>query len=257
MTILHILLASALVVQGSPTKGKHLVFSCDFTRQKEISLKDWKFDDGPVYNGEQEKYASGPGENAFLTKDGLIIQALKNGDRITSTRLQSVKAWRYGYFEAEAKVPPGNGTWPAFWMLNDRLRNPGTQEKVGWPKAGEIDIMENVGYDPKNFHFSLHCENYNWTKPKQRTKVVSVDNPFDFHKFGLDWEPDSITFYMDGKEAYRVEKDDASFDSWPFRDPFYIILNLAIGGFWGGAKGIDPTIFPSKYIVRYVKVYQR
>ncbi|MDR3688721.1 MAG: glycoside hydrolase family 16 protein [Fimbriimonas sp.] len=255
MIFLHSILAAALLTQSSPMAGRHLVFDSDFTKAKTISSKDWKFDDGPVYNNEAEKYASGPGDNAFLTKKGLVIQALNKGGKYTSTRLQSVKAWKYGYFEAEVQVPPGNGTWPAFWMLNDRLRNPGGQP-VGWPKCGEIDIMENVGFDIKNFHFSLHCEDFNWTKPKQRTKVVASDNPLEFHKFGLDWRPASIAFYMDGKNVYEVKRDVDTFNAWPFRDPFYIILNLAIGGWWGGAKGIDPKIFPSKYIVKYVKVYQ-
>lgn len=256
MILFQTLLASALLIQCSGTAGRHLVFSSDFTKEKRISLKDWKFDDGPVYNDELEKYASAPGENAYLTKEGLVIQALKDGTKITSARLESVKAWKYGYFEAEAKVPVGNGAWPAFWMLNERLRNPGSQPAVGWPKAGEIDIMENVGSDPPNFHFSLHCEDYNWMKSKQRTKVVAAADPQAFHKFGLDWRADSITFYMDGKEAYRVTKDSDTFNSWPFRDPFYIILNLAIGGNWGGSKGVDPKIFPSRYVVKYVKVWQ-
>jgi len=256
MITLTALTAIVALFQPSPTAGRHLVFVNDFTKTKGISLSDWKFDDGPVYNDEKEKYASGPGENAFFTRDGLVIQALNKDNKITSTRLQSVKSWRYGYFEAVAKVPTGNGTWPAFWMLNERLRNQGDQPKVDWPGCGEIDIMENVGYDPKNFHFSLHCADYNWMKPKQRTKVVGVTDPTKFHKFGLDWRPDSIVFYLDGKEAYTVKKDVDTFDAWPFRDPFYIILNLAIGGNWGGSKGIDPKIFPSQYIIKYVKVWQ-
>jgi beta-glucanase (GH16 family) len=256
MIILQTVTAIALLTQGSPIAGRHLVFSSDFTKHQQISPNDWKFNDGPVYNNELEKYASGPGENAFFTREGLVIQALKKGSKITSTRLESLKSWRYGYFEAEAKVPTGNGTWPAFWMLNERLRNAGDQPKVGWPKCGEIDIMENVGYDPKNFHFSLHSDEYNWMKKKQRTKVVAAADPLAFHEFGLDWRPDSITFYLDGKEAYKVVRDEDTFENWPFRDPFYIILNLAIGGSWGGSKGVDPNIFPSQYIVKYVKVYQ-
>lgn len=256
MIILQTLLAVSLLYQASPTQGRHLVFNSDFTKSKKISATDWKFDDGPVYNDEKEKYVSGPGENAFLTKEGLVIKATKQGNQILSTRLQSKEAWRYGYFEAEVKVPKGNGNWPAFWMLNDRLRNPGSQEKVGWPKCGEIDIMENVGYDPANFHYSLHSEDFNWMKAKQRTKVAAAKNPNGFHKFGLDWKADSIGFYQDGKEVYRVKRETDTFNSWPFRDPFYIILNLAIGGNWGGSKGIDPKIFPSEYVVKYVKVYQ-
>jgi len=254
--ILQTLLTTLLLAQTSPTTGRKLVYLCDFQKTQTISATDWKFNDGPVYNNEQEKYASGLGKNAFFTKDGLVIQALKDGGKVTSTRLESVKTWTYGYFEFEAKIPTGNGTWPAIWMLNERLRNPGTLEKVGWPRCGEIDIMENVGFDPKNFHYSLHSDDFNWMKKQQRTKVVSSDNPLAFHTYGLDWKPDSITFYMDGVEGYRVQREDTSFGAWPFRDPFYIILNLAIGGSWGGQKGVDDSIFPSQFIVKYVKVYQ-
>jgi len=256
MITLQTIIAAVLLSQGSPTAGRHLVFSCDFRKVKEISTKDWKFNDGPVYNNELEKYASGPGQNASLTKDGLVITALKEGSKITSTRLESIKSWKYGYFEFEAKVPIGNGTWPAVWMLNERLRNPGTQERVGWPKCGEIDIMENVGFDPKNFHYSLHSGKYNWMGKLQRTKVASVEDPQAYHKFALDWRPDSIVFYQDGQDVYRVTKDEDTFDAWPFRDPFYLILNLAIGGTWGGQKGVDPKIFPSQFVIRYVKIYQ-
>ncbi len=254
MMILPMLLTPIFLSQTSPIAGRHLVFVNDFTKMKKISLKDWKFDDGPVYNNELEKYVSGPGENAYVTKEGLVIKATNNGGKVMSTRLTSNKSWKYGYFEAEAKVPLGKGTWPAFWMLNERLRNPGNQEKVGWPKCGEIDIMENVGMEPKVYHFSLHCEDYNWMKPKQRTKVVSVEDPVKFHKYGLDWRANEIVFYLDGKEAYRVKKDEDTFNAWPFRGPYYIILNLAIGGNMGGK--VDPSIFPAKFIVKSVKVYQ-
>lgn len=256
MIILQTLLAAALLSQSTPTSGKHLVYGIDFRKTQKISLTDWKFNDGPVYNDEKEKYASGMGPNAFFTKEGLVIQALKDGKNITSTRLESLKTWKYGYFEFEAKVPIGKGTWPAIWMLNDRLRNPGSQGALGWPKCGEIDIMENVGYDPKVFHFSLHSDKYNWMKKEQRTKVASVQDTNTFHKFGLDWSADSITFYLDGKPEYTVRKDEDTFEAWPFRDSFYLILNLAIGGNWGGSQGIDDSIFPSRFVIRYVKVYQ-
>jgi beta-glucanase (GH16 family) len=139
-------------------------------------------------------------------------------------------------------------------MLNECLRRPG--DKTGWPKCGEIDIMENVGFDPPNFHFSLHSQAFNWMQKQQRTEVTPVADPKAFHKFGLDWRPASITFYLDGKAVYTVKKTEDTVASWPFRDPFYLILNLAIGGSWGGQKGVDPAIFPSDFEIRDVKVYQ-
>ena len=212
MVLISALFSLLLVGQGSPTSGRHVVYSCDFCKVHELSPTEWKFNDGPVYNDEKEKYASGLGKNAFFTKDGLVIQALKEGNQYTSTRLESLKTWKYGYFEAEALCPLGKGTWPAIWMLNDGIRNAGPQGLLPWPKCGEIDIMENVGYDPKGYHFSLHSDKYNWMRKEQRTKVAQVANPKVFHKFGLDWREDSITFYLDGKAQYSVKKDDNSFE---------------------------------------------
>jgi AbrB family looped-hinge helix DNA binding protein len=106
-------------------------------------------------------------------------------------------------------------------MLNDRLRHPGKLPGVGWPEAGEIDIMENVGYDPPGFHFSLHSKNYNWQRKEQRTNVIRVPDPLAFHRFGLDWRRDSIKFYYDGKAVYTVKRADPSFAAWPYTDPYY------------------------------------
>ncbi len=248
--------ASLRTHQDSPTAGRRLVYSVDFRKTHELSDADWKFNDGPVYNKEQETYTSKAAGNAYFKDGCLVLEARKEGSKITSARLESVKSWKYGYFEVEAKVPDGKGTWPAIWMLNDRLRNPGPQGRVDWPKCGEIDIMENVGFDPPNFHFSLHSDKYNWMKPAQRTKVVASPDPLKFHKFGLDWRPDSITFTLDGKGVYRVENAEDTYSAWPFREPFYMILNLAIGGTWGGQKGVDPAIFPSRFYIRNVKIYQ-
>jgi beta-glucanase (GH16 family) len=241
----------------SPTSGRHLVFSEDFRRARTINLKTWKFDDGPVYNDEQEKYTSPAAGNAFLKNGCLVLEARKekNG-QITSARLQSVKAWKFCYVEVEAKVPTGRGTWPAIWMLNDRLRHPLAKDHVDWPKCGEIDIMENVGFDAPKFHFSLHSQNFNFMRKEQRTSIITVPNPTAFHKFGMDWRPESITFTYDGKSVYNVERGDPGIDSWPYVDPYYLILNLAIGGTWGGAKGIDDKIFPCQLLVRSVRVYQ-
>lgn len=249
------LIAAALTAHSSPVNGRKLVFDCEFARSKHISLKDWKFDDGPVYNNEKERYVSAEGPNAHITKAGLEIVATKVGGKIMSARLLSTHAWKYGYFEFTAKVPSGRGTWPALWLLNDCLRHKGP-ENVGWPRCGEIDVMENVGFDPTNFHFSLHSQDFNFMQKNQRTRVVPCSNPFEWHTFGLDWRAESIQFYLDGKKAYRVDRTKDTPDDWPFRSPFYLILNLAIGGDWGGAKGIDDAIFPAKFTVRNVKIYQ-
>jgi beta-glucanase (GH16 family) len=234
--------------------GRKLVYEENFAREKQIDPKMWHFDDGPSYNAEIEKYTSAGGGNAYLTRDGLVIEARKNDGKVTSARLTSNQSWKYGYFEFVAKVPTGRGTWPALWMLGDSLRHPNSP---GWPACGEIDIMENVGYDPDNFHYSLHCKKYNFMVGNERTKVVPApDAPASFHTFGLDWRDGSITFYQDHKAVYHVDRTENTVDAWPWDAPFYMILNLAIGGNWGGAKGVDDAIFPSKFIVKSVKIYQ-
>ena len=180
--------------QADPKAGRHLVLSEDYAHMRQVDTKVWKFDDGPVYNNEKEKYTNEAGHNAWIENKQLVIEARKDGTTITSARLESFKSWSHPYVEVVAKVPQGRGTWPAVWMLNDRLRNKGTKGAVGWPQCGEVDIMENVGYDPPGFHFSLHCGKYNWMKPQQRTKVLQVPDPQKFHKFAVDMRADRIVF---------------------------------------------------------------
>lgn len=221
-----------------------------------IDLKEWKFDDGPVYNDELEKYTNSKGGNAFFENGALVIEARKKDKVITSARLLSTRHWKYGYFEIEAKVPQGKGTWPAIWMLNDRVRRPADKDFVGWPMCGEIDIMENVGYDPSMFHFSLHTENFNFMKGNGATKQVALKNYDQYHKFALDWTHEKIVFLVDGNMTFEVARKGDDPKAWPFDDSFFLILNLAIGGNWGGSKGVDDSIFPSRYCIKSVKVYQ-
>jgi beta-glucanase (GH16 family) len=252
-------LASALLGLGAlgqnpdPKSGRKLVFNQDFSKIQTIDPRIWQFDDGPVYNNEAEKYTNQAHHNAWIEKGALVIEARKEGGQITSARLVSHPTWKYGYFEATAEVPAGKGTWPAFWMLGDRLRRKG-KENLGWPKCGEIDIMEQVGADPKKIHFSLHTDKYNWMRKEQRTKVVELADPTGFHTYGLNWTPRFIDFYLDGKSVYRVEKTENTIEAWPFDDQFYIILNLAIGGMMGGP--IDDHVFPCRYRIKSVRVYQ-
>jgi beta-glucanase (GH16 family) len=251
--LITLIASIALAGKHGPKDGRKLVFSYDFSKQTTLSPQDWIYDNGPVYNHELEKYTS----NNTEIKDGtLIIEARKKGGQVTSARLETIKSWKYVYVESTAKVPPGRGTWPAIWMLNDKIRHTGQPDHMDWPRCGEVDIMENVGFDPDKFHFSLHSQNFNFMQKNQRTEITSVNDPQAFHKYGFDWRPDRITFYMDDKPVYTVNKTEDTVDSWPYRDPFYIILNLAIGGDWGGQKGVDDSIFPSRFYIKDVKVYQ-
>ena len=248
--------AFILLAQGDPKIGKKLVFDDEFNERGGVNQANWYYDNNKPYNNEIERYTSSP-ENSSIQNGSLVISALKADGQVTSARLESKKTWLYGYFEIRAKVPAGKGTWPAIWMLNDYLRKNDPNHKTGWPRCGEIDIMENVGFDPPNFHFSLHSDNFNWMKKQQRTLVAAADHPTErYHVFGLDWEPTYITFYMDRKPVYHVQKNSDDYGDWPFREPFYMILNLAIGGSWGGQKGVDDAMFPAKFYVDYVRIYQ-
>jgi beta-glucanase (GH16 family) len=237
----------------NPRAGKKLVFNQDFSKLRRIDPKIWHFDDGPVYNNEAETYTNQAHHNAWIEHGALVIEARREGSKITSARLVTIPSWKYGYIEATVELPKGQGTWPAFWMLGDRLRENGPQ-KLGWPKCGEIDILEQIGAKPKTIHFSLHTDKYNWMRKEQRTKVVDLEDPTGFHTYGLNWTPTFIDFYMDGKVTYHVENTENTLEAWPFNDNFYIILNLAIGGMMGGK--IDENIFPCRYLIKSVKIYQ-
>ncbi len=249
-------LALSLLLGQNPKAARKLVFDEEFSKPGAIDSSRWSYNDGPVYNNELERYTSSP-ENSRVEHGNLVIIARNDGGKITSARIESKKAWRYGYFEIRAKVPGGRGTWPAVWMLNDGLRSKDPTKRMGWPQCGEIDIMEEVGYDPDSFHFSLHSGKINWMKKEQRTKaVIAKGGAGKYHVFGLDWRPTQIRFLLDGEEVYKCEKTSDDPGIWPFKDPFYMILNLAIGGNWGGAKGVDNTIFPSRYYLDYIRIYQ-
>lgn len=238
-----------------PKAGRKLVFDDEFKNDPRVNTDVWMFHVGHGYNNEVEMYTPESGDNVATNGHTLVITARKDAEgNVTSGRLESKPSWKYGYFEVRAKIPTGHGTWPAIWLLPDSLRHPGS---VQWPACGEIDVMENVGYEPNTFHFSLHCEEYNWKRKEQRTAMQDFpDANTKFHVFGLDWQPDTIVFYVDGQPTYTVNREGEGDDGWPYNKPFYIILNLAIGGDWGGAKGIDDSIFPSKFLVDYVRVYQ-
>ncbi len=159
--------------------------------------------------------------------------------------------WTYGRIEVKAKVPSGKGVWPAIWMLGTN------RAKTGWPKCGEIDIMEFVGKDPGHVFATVHYADTvaRKTKQKQGSKI-DVNAPFnDFHIYAVEWDSTQIKFYYDEKAYYTFSVDEAGTKADnPFRKPFYLLLNLALGGEWGGP--IDDSILPGKFVIDYVRVYQ-
>ncbi|WP_165045189.1 family 16 glycosylhydrolase [Dysgonomonas sp. ZJ709] len=193
---------------------------------------------------------------AKIQNGSLIITAFKletpyQGSDIISARMNTTKSWKYGYFEMRAKLPGGKGTWSAFWMLPKNIKS--------WPLDGEIDIMEYVGYKPGVVHASVHTDTYNHKIGTEKTKTIDIETAeTEFHVYGLEWTEDFITGYVDNVAYFTFKNDKkGNKNTWPFNEPFYLKLNLAIGGDWGGTKGIDPDIFPARYEIDYVRVYQK
>jgi beta-glucanase (GH16 family) len=129
---------------------------------------------------------------------------------------------------------------------------------AGWPACGEIDIMEYVGHDPRVVHANVHTRGYNHARGNGRGSRLTVpDAEQEFHVYAVEWTPEKLEFYVGEQRYFTLENDGTGVDSWPFEAPQYLILNLAIGGAWGGQQGIDDAIFPQKFLIDYVRVYQR
>lgn len=160
--------------------------------------------------------------------------------------------WKYGRFEVRAKLPTGRGIWPAIWFL------PSESVYGNWPSSGEIDLMENVGYDPNQIFFTTHTERYNHETGEGRGGSTDLVAPYNnFYTYALEWYADSLRFYVDDVLYYSLDKKPTdTYREWPFDQKMHLILNNAVGGDWAGSQGIDSTIFPQKFEVDFVKVYQ-
>ena len=159
----------------------------------------------------------------------------------------------YGRFDIKAKLPAGKGSWPAIWMLGESISS------IGWPQCGEIDIMEHVGYDLGLVHGSIHTQDYNHMYGTQKSGSKYVDDVTDaFHVYSLEWSPFYLRYLIDNEPFFFVYNDsNGDFGKWPFNDPHYLILNLAIGGDWGGVQGVSASAFPMKMYIDYVRVYKK
>ena len=213
-------------------------------------------------NDELESYTARP-ENSFVQGGNLVIKVLaekytgKDGipRNYTSARLktQGKFSQAYGRFEARIKIPRGQGIWPAFWMLGDDI------EKTPWPACGEIDIMENIGKEPGTVHGTIHGPGYSGDKGIGSPYALAPDQRFadEFHVYAVEWEPAAIRFYVDDHlYATRKPEELPKGAKWAYDHPFFLLLNVAVGGGWPGNP--DPTTtFPQSMLVDYVRVYQR
>lgn len=236
--------------------GWTLVFSDEFDRPGRLDPEKWNYETGYIRNKEAQYYTSRP-ENVRVEGGNLVIEGRKEAYReygytSASVNTQGRFEFLYGRVEVRAKVPAGVGAWPAIWMLGTN------HAQVGWPACGEIDVMENVGFDPLRIHGSVHTAAYNHVAGTQRTASVSVSRPSDdFHVYAMEWFPDHIDIFVDGRKYFTFRNENTGSKTWPFDKPQYLLINLAIGGSWGGQKGIDDSSFPQRYLVDYVRIYRQ
>lgn len=236
-----------------------LIFSDEFDYAGAPNPEKWVHDiGGHGFGNNESQYYTDRLKNSFVKDGKLHIVGFKEDfeeNHYTSAKLTTYGKFsmKYGKVDVSAKLPKGKGSWPAIWMLPNSI-----MEGKDWPLCGEIDIMEHVGKDENMIHVSLHTETYNHAINTQRTHFEPLEDVTGtFHKYSCEWTPDYIKFFYDDREVARFNKndyEDTSETGWPFDQEFYLILNVAIGGFWGGE--IDETMLPFKMEVEYVRVYE-
>lgn len=242
-------------------KGYELVWHDEFEYEGLPNPSYWSYDTtGNAYgwgNNEQQFYTSNKKENAFVDGEFLHLIARKDsagGKAYTSARLTTKDKvdMKYGRLEVRAKVPGGRGLWPAIWML------PTNWEYGDWPRSGEIDIMEHVGYNPDSVFASAHTDAYNHIEGTNKTKGIKVDGLHNqFNTFSLEWEPDAYHVYFNDNKYFTFVNEGETYAEWPFDKKFYLLVNVAVGGNWGGKEGIDNSIFPKEMLVDYVRIYKK
>ena len=249
-------------VENYVPDGYKLVWHDEFNEGTELDAAHWRHEvkkSGWV-NNELQNYVDGAVDGKRVTElsDGkLRIHCFKGSDgKIYSGRVYAHESegWQYGYIEARIMLPKGKGTWPAFWMMPCNV----DWSKEGWPKCGEIDIMEEVGVVPNEVSSSLHAEGHNHTNNTQVTHAMTIDKAEgEFHTYAIEWTEQNITTYVDGEVQLSYDNDGKGVTNWPYSKPYYIILNLAWGGNWGGMNGVDESALPISCVVDYVRVYQK
>ena len=234
-----------------PLSGYELVWNDEFSGSKVGSDWTWEVKPAGWVNNELQNYVQDD-KVAQVSNGTLKINLINDGGTIKSARLyaRQTTGWQYGYIEASIKLPKGKGTWPAFWMMPVNFKT--------WPGDGEIDIMEEVGYDANVVVSTIHCNKYNngGTAIESARKKVSTAQS-EFHKYAMEWTKDYMTFYVDGEKLLTYKNDGTGKDAWPFDAAFYPILNLAWGGVWGGQQGLDESCLPATMEVDYVRVFQK
>jgi beta-glucanase (GH16 family) len=269
MRLILLLLLTITVFFSHPQNSRErdgrrrLVWADEFDYTGLPNRAKWSYDVGGHGwgNKELQYYTDLRKENARVENGLLVIEARRDnweGHEYTSARLVSKRKgdWTYGRFEVRAKLTSGRGAWPAIWML------PTDWAYGGWPSSGEIDIMEQVGYEPQTVHASVHTKAYHHSINTQKTAKITVENATtEFNVYAVEWTQEEIRGYVNDRHYFtfkneRLTNTDADFRQWPFDRPFHLLLNIAVGGTWGGARGVDQSIWPQRMEIDYVRVYE-
>lgn len=262
------LTAAPALAQERPAlapEGYRLLWSDEFETPGLPDPAKWSYDTHANrtgwYNNELQYYSAGRPENARVENGNLVIEARREtlagqpdhgGQHYTSARLLSrtpTGGWTYGLFEARIKLPCARGTWPAFWMLPD--------DAAAWPNGGEIDILEHVGHRAGTVFGTIHTGAFNHVRHTEKQGSVQLDDACTaFHVYQAHWTPEAVVFSVDDQPYYRFANDGSGDRThWPFDAPFHLILNIAVGGDWGGQEGVDETAFPQAMQVDWVRVW--
>jgi len=251
---------------GNNASNWKLVWQDEFNGPNDAAVDKSKWTPevgGSGWGNHELEYYTDRLDNAFQSDGSLVIKVQKEhftgSDNIsrefTSARLTTKKSFTavYGKFEARIKIPRGQGIWPAFWMLGNDI------DKVRWPRCGEIDIMENIGKEPSTIHGTLHGPGYSGANGPSASYSLTKNQNFadSFHTFAIEWEPNIVRFYCDGilyKTRTPADLPDGAI--WVYDHPFFMLLNVAVGGDWPGSPDAT-TVFPQVMFVDYVRVYQR
>jgi beta-glucanase (GH16 family) len=261
-------LAAPAIEPNHAPAGYALVFGDEFNAGTMPDPSKWDYaterNAEGWFNQEKQYYARARAENSRVENGRLIIEARAetldpgqypdwSGQKYTSTRLltRGKASWTFGFFEIRAKLPCGIGTWPAIWTLPE-------DPKVVWPSGGELDIMEHVGFVPGEINQTVHTKAFNFGSGTQKTTKFQVgDACTAMHRYQMLWTPDFVLMGVDDQPKFMFKKVKKDRARWPFDQPHHLLLNIAVGGSWGGQKGIRPDAFPAKMEVDYVRVYQR
>lgn len=243
-----------------PEGYTRMIFHDEFDVDGMLNPEFWGYEEGYVRGGEMQYYTVGRSENAYV-KDGLLhIVTLndnwtdENGEThaVTSASVMTkdkVK-FTYGRVDIRAKLPICLGSWPALWLM------PNDDVYGYWPNSGEIDIMEHVGFNPYNIYFTAHCAEQNGSDNKYHGSTSLPTCTTEFHVYSLEWSENRLDWYIDGKRKWTVVKNSNTWRGWPYNKDFYLIMNTAFGGSWGGQKGVDLEALPITFEIDYVRVFQ-